>query len=169
MSKVSIPKELFDPFFFSEEQIEISIKTSKLFDVTIPFYHEIAYYSGIPSVKPWEVAEEVIPELMKSWKELQIEINNLFERRDNRETLVPMKRGIAYLIEFVFWTNGLPAQKIPGFDFTSLQLKPVNFLERLSFLLKRPNIYPSFVQLIELMEEQQKQFSKYIAIMKAKN
>ncbi len=164
MSKVSIPKELFDPFFFSDEEIELSLDSPDLFEPHFPFIHEIAYFSGIPTVKPWKAAEKVIPELMKAWNALQIDINGLFERRDNRGTLLPMKQGIAYLIEFVFWTNGLPAQKIPGFNFNSLQLKPVNFSERFSFLLQRPNIYPSFIQLMELMEEQQKQYSKYLAI-----
>lgn len=165
MIKVNIPVEIFHSFFYSEKQITFNSEELSSFRSKVPFIHEIAYYTGIDSVKPWEDAKKYVPELFQAWNELQEEIKTLFDHRNNKDTLLPMKRGIGYLIELIFWTNGLPCN-IQEFDFESLQLKPVNFSERLQFLIRRPNIYPSFAQLIELMEEQNKQYSKYLVITK---
>lgn len=165
MKIVNIPEEIYDPFFFTEKKIPVSLEA---FPQKELFVFEIAYYSGLDSDKPWEDAEKFVPELIKAWEELEIEIKSLFDHRDKQGATLPMKRGIGYLIEFIFWTNGHPARRLDQFEIESLQLKPVNFFERLQFILKRPSIYPSYIQLKELMEEQQKQFSKYLAITKTK-
>ncbi len=80
-------------------------------------------YTGFDTVKPWEDAEKFVPELIKAWEELEIEIKALFDHRDKQGTLLPMKRGIGYLIEFIFWTNGLPVAEASQFDnsFTSIK------------------------------------------------
>jgi hypothetical protein len=169
MRKVDIPDEIFDPFFFSDKQIDLDVEDFTFFYANEPFIHEIAYYGGNDTVKPWEAIEKFLPDFYLAWEELHGEIKTLFDNRNNKDTVVPMKRGIGYLIELIFWTNGLPAQKKDQFDFETLNIKPVNIAERLQFLMRKPNIYPSFAQLNELMEEQKKQFSKYLALQKSGN
>lgn len=107
-----------------------------------------------------------IPELLKEWDKLQDEIKTYFMQRDNRNTAAPMEQGINYLIELILLTNGIPVNQINNYDISSLPLTPVNIGERLQFLKARPNIYPSFIQLTELMEEQQKHYAKVQAIRK---
>lgn len=105
-----------------------------------------------------------IPVLLQEWEQLQAEIRELFHQRQNQATYEPMKQGISLLIEFIFWTNGVPVQGVEAESINKLKIKPVNFYERIQFLMKRPNIYPSFMQLIELFEEHEKQYSKVQAI-----
>lgn len=112
--------------------------------------------------------DEQIAQILQNWDKLQSEIKALFDKRDNRNAITPMKKGIDLLGELMFLTNGLPVSQESEFDYHSLELKPVNLSERLQFLKIRPNIYPSFVQLIELFEEQQKHYAKARAIRKAK-
>ena len=115
-----------------------------------------------------EKPEEHIPQILQNWDKLQSEIKALFDKRDNRNAITPMKKGIDYLIEFLFLTNELQVNQASDFDYNLLRLKPVNISERLQFLKLRPNIYPSFVQLTELFEEQQKHYAKAQAIERAK-
>ncbi|WP_147533755.1 YpoC family protein [Bacillus marasmi] len=118
--------------------------------------------------EPWLEAANHIPQLLQEWNGLEIEIKELYAVRKNKEALIPMKKGIELLLTFVFWSNGLPVGKLGEIDDDSLSIKPVNFIERVQFLMQRPNLYPSFIQLCELFSEQEKQYSKFLAIQEAK-
>ncbi|NMD70352.1 hypothetical protein HHO41_08600 [Bacillus sp. DNRA2] len=118
--------------------------------------------------KPWLEEDKYIPQLLQEWKSLEIEIKTLFANRQNDAVLLPMKQGIDLLIRFVFWSNKLPVVKLEEADIDGLLIKPVNFMERIQFLMLRPNLYPSFRQLTELFSEQEKQYSKYLAIEETK-
>lgn len=166
MHKIVLPVEISHSFFFSQNEINWQENETKSFISNRLFIHEIVYYSGKETVKPWHDSERYIPELLVEWRRLHDEIRSLFQIRDKKNILLPMKQGIGYLIECIFWANALPV-KLCELDFPTLAIKPVNVSERLNFLMKRPNIYPSFIQLTELMEEQEKQFSKYIAVKNA--
>jgi hypothetical protein len=168
MINEAIPEIIYDPFFFFEKKINMESKELTTFNLEELFIHEIAYYLEHKTVKPWENPKEHIPELLNKWKSLQGEIKTLFEQRNKKMILSPMKQGIGLLLEFIFWTNGLPSQKLENVDMDTFKFKPVNFLERIQFLMKRPNIYPSFIQLIELFEEHEKQYSKFLAISNIK-
>lgn len=168
MITIAISSEIYDPFFFENEEIKIDTDLLDSIELKELFIHEIAFLSGMNTIRPWENPETFIPALLQEWYELQKEIKALFDQRNNRDTIYPMKRGIGFLIEFIFWSNGMPAKKLNEVNINGLQIKPVNSLERIQFLMKRPNIYPSFAQLCELMEEQQKQYSKFIAMQNAK-
>lgn len=109
-------------------------------------------------------AEVQIPELLKKWEQLHADIKVLFEKRDSKNVRVPMEAGIQLLIEFIYLTNDLSLEKASDIAISSLSYKPVNIDERLQFLKLRPNIFPSFVQLNELFEEQKKLYAKKTAI-----
>ena len=167
MTNQPIPKEVYHPFFFPEHEMTLPANLLQVFHSKQTFIHEIAFYSGHESLQPWMDPEQYIPKLLNEWKLVEEELRGLFQNRDKENILMPMKRGIGYLIESIYWSNGFPVSLDMHFDMNSLDLKPVNITERLQFLLARPSIYPSFIQLTELFEEQEKQFLKYIAIKKA--
>lgn len=169
MIRIEIPAKLYDPFFFSDKEVEIDETLLEHVQIKNQFIHDIAYFTNVETVKPWEEPAYSIPLLLKEWHILQTEIRVLFEQRKNQATLELMRQGIGFLMEFIFWTNEVPTQKLENGSIKMLKLKPVNCLERIQFIMKRPNIYPSFMQLIELFEEHEKQFSKYQAIKRAKN
>lgn len=118
--------------------------------------------------EPWLEPANHIPQLLGKWNALEKEIKELFDARKNKAALLPMKQGIDLLLQFVFRSNGLEVRKLEELNADSLLIKPVNFIERIQFLIKRPNLYPSYVQLCELFSEQEKQYSKYIATEAAK-
>jgi hypothetical protein len=103
--------------------------------------------------------------LIENWLELKKELTELFEKRDRKNALEPMKKGIEIFLHFLLWCN-----EIESFDneetIGNLKWKPVNVTERLSFIKTRPDLYHSFIQLTELMTEQEKQFNIKIAIKK---
>lgn len=79
--------------------------------------------------------------------------------------LQPMKKGIGIFLQAVFWSNHVPA-RLNGLNFDKLKVKPINVYERLEFIMNRPGNYHSFIQLSELMAEQEKQFVKHMALKK---
>lgn len=113
--------------------------------------------------------EKYIPPLLQKWDMLQSDIKVAFDKRDYRNTAAPMEMGIEYFIEFIYLTNGLLVNQMKDVDFSSLTLKPVNISERLQFIKARPTIYPSFIQLKELFDEQIKHYAKGQAITKGKH
>lgn len=108
--------------------------------------------------------EDVSKEILEEWGELQQSLHNLFKERNKELVKEPMQRGIALFIEFLQWVNGNPVGKEHAMNYEQLRIKPVNIEERLSYILTRPNAYPSYMQLIELMKELEKQYEKSMAI-----
>lgn len=111
--------------------------------------------------------DENIKLLLEEWNELKTILEQLFKKRDSKNTLEAMKKGIDLYCKFLFWTNDQPEQQIEPNVPLLLDYKPVNIEERLAFIYSRPNAYPSFRQLAELMVEQEKLYVKKNIIKKA--
>ncbi len=165
---LSIPKELEHPFFFSDiKKIKVEPTSLASFSLSIPFLYEAAYYSKVDALKPWESHEDYIPLLLKEWNAIKPVLEDFFSRRDIKEVEKPMKFGISLLLEFVYWTNEHPVQFSQTTLIRKLKIMPVNLEERLSFILSRPTLHHSFIQLSELMVEMEKQYVKQMALKKA--
>lgn len=119
-------------------------------------------------IEPWLGEDRQIPLLLEEWGKLEQEVKKLFADRNNEGALQPMKVGIDLLLQFVFWSNKLPVGNLEELNSDNILIKPVNVIERIQFILQRPNLYPSFVQLSELFTEQTKQYSKMKAVNEAK-
>ena len=163
-----IPKELVHSFFFSENEI-IVIPTHALqkINTTEPFVYEAAFFSGIEAIKPWECPEESIPLLLEEWQTIKKELDMLFAKREVDDAKPLMKKGVGLFIQFIYWVNGRPAILANRLDLNSLSIKPVNLSDRLEFILTRPALYHSFIQLTELMTEMNKHYVKAYIIKKA--
>jgi hypothetical protein len=167
MINLPIPKEINHPFFFSQNALELQKDHLQTFNSNQIFLHEIAFYSGLETIEPWKNPERYFPLLLTEWGGLQEELQGFFQNREKEKTLLPMKQGIGYFLESVYWTNGVPVSLETTIDVSMLQIKPVNASERLQFLMSKPTLYPSFIQLAELFAEHEKQYYKYLAIQSA--
>lgn len=156
---VVLPSEMSHKFFFPIEEIEWKESYSNEFQLKIPFIHEIGYYTGIKGINPWEIPEIVIPALMDEWKNVKGLLEAKFEKRES-PNLSLLKGAIALFLEFLFWSNERPVC-FPLNDLKMLKVKPVNIDDRLNFIISRPTLYQSFSQLVQLMIEQEKHYSKF--------
>ncbi|QED48402.1 YpoC family protein [Cytobacillus dafuensis] len=165
---LSIPEELMDPHLFTKND-SFTIDEHALTHIlpSMPFLYEAAYYLGINAKRPWELREECIPILLNEWNSEKEFLKKVFAKRERTQVTAPMKKGICLFLEFVYWGNGLPVSLTNYKNAKSLIIKPVNMVERLEFILHRPTLYHSFIQLSELMIEMEKLYVKQIALKKA--
>lgn len=108
--------------------------------------------------------DERISMLLEDWVQLKKELTDIFENRDRKNALKPMLNGIEFFLKFLFWSNGMERNDVSEEMILHLYWKPVNVSERLNFIKNRPDLYHSFIQLTELMVEQEKQYNKSLAI-----
>lgn len=120
------------------------------------------------SIKPWESPEESVSTLLEQWSSLNEELHILFEKRAQKEAKPVMEKGINLFIDFLHWSNERPVDSTTEIDFAGFKTKPVNIGERLNFIIARPTLFQSYLQLAELFIEQEKGFKKALAIKKLK-
>ncbi|WP_409270447.1 YpoC family protein [Neobacillus sp. SCS-31] len=156
-----IPSELDHPFFKGI----ITNPTAITADVTL-FAHEISYFSGESGKWPWNVPDESVPKLFAAWECLREDISLAFKIREKASILSAMRKGVGLFLHVLFWSNGQPVSlaSMPG-PF-SLSVKPANCRDRIQFLIDRPGLFHSFIQLCELMDEQYKHFQVKLAKVK---
>jgi hypothetical protein len=107
-----------------------------------------------------EASEVNISFLISKWDGVKSDLETLYHNRDQQATLQLMKKGIIYFIQFLYWSNGRQVNSKEPIPFNQFEIKPVNFEERLTYILSRPNLFHSYRQLSELFKEQEKLFAK---------
>lgn len=140
---------------------EILIDKADVFNEKIVFFHEIAFFRGLNTMKPWDENNvyHCIQTLYMQWDglkvKLQIDINN----RNKTQIEKGMIHGIEIFLECLYWCNNEPVSFENGIINESLVIKPFNVEERVLFILSRMNGYHSFKQLEELYKELEKQIA----------
>jgi hypothetical protein len=164
--KLSIPLELFHPFFFSEKEISLDLSEQSSGNGE-NFSYELLFYNGIEANRPWTNPEQFVPTLQDIWGKVKPIIEEMHHQRKKDGIKEAMKKGIGLFLQFLYWSNGKPVflKELPLF--TNISIKPVNLEERVGFIISRPGLYHSYVQLCELMIEQEKLFAKNMMIKKA--
>lgn len=163
-----LPQELRHPFFFPEnENIIADPEVLITINSAIPFLYEAAYFSGIQALKPWEIQEQSIPNLLCEWQNIRKRLEGIFAKREAAQAIPLMKKGIALFLQFIYWANGLPVILNNRVESSQFPIKPVNLSDRLNFLIQRPSLFHSFIQLNELMTETNKHYEKALALKKA--
>ena len=68
----------------------------------------------------------------------------------------------AHLLSVVYWLNEQPVHSLNEMQINTNKLKvqPVNFMERYSFIIKKPSNYHSYIQLAQLYIEIEKLYVK---------
>lgn len=148
--------KLDHPFFYAESRTPADF-----------FPDEHAYYSGAGTNEPWLEGEEAVKRLTGRWQSVKAGLDLLFKERRNKETKLLMIEGIALFIKLVFWTNEQPVRLKNIFvELEQFPATPVNVRDRLEFIMARPAHYHAYIQLSELMVEQEKIFYIQTAIKK---
>lgn len=134
------------------------------------FPEENRFYLGVNESMPWKNEKEAVIQIVQEWKLYMNELTALFKERKNKETKPLMVKGISLFIRLLFWSNNEPTDlKNLHEKLVLFEAKPVNIGERLQFLMQRPTLYHSFIQLSELMIEQEKIYYKYLVMKKRVN
>ncbi|MEH6941594.1 YpoC family protein [Bacillus sp. JJ722] len=164
MVEVSIPKQLQDDFFYADER-KLSIDAEMYQEWEINALndggYEALFFNSIDGFHPWKHSEVVIPAIMQSWKEKQSILADLYARRAVKEAAPYMKEGIKYTLATLYYANEHPIvlndwqNKV-----NQLPNVPVNFTERMTFILSRPSLYQSFKALEQIMIELEKLYAR---------
>ncbi|WP_071395558.1 YpoC family protein [Bacillus tuaregi] len=137
------------------------------FQVHIPLLYDAAFINSIDTLKPWNRMERTIPEVFESWTIIKADLHEKFSHRDVNNILEQMKKGMGLFLEILYWCNQSPV--VWKLDkAVKLVRKPVNWEERLEYILANPTKYHSYIQLAELFSEQEKSYVKQQTVMKAK-
>lgn len=115
------------------------------------------FYTRGRGEMPWHTdPEQACRRLAKQWKNVAQELDAAFKLREKPEESV-ICDGLGIYISMLFWSNKRPVQ-LNQLDnhLETLKLVPMNLQERLAFIMERPDSYPAFKQLNELVLEQRK-------------
>ncbi|WP_394232751.1 YpoC family protein [Niallia oryzisoli] len=137
------------------------------FQAHFPLLYDAAYIQGCDMLKPWQMSASTVLEVLKQWEIIKADLHETFSIRDQAGTVEPMKKGIGLFLELLYWCNGSPVLWKINKEVV-LENKPVNWEERLDFILSYPNKYHSYIQLTELIVEMEKIFVKQQIIMNQK-
>lgn len=159
MISLSVPLELNNAFFFSQDEIKVEV-SQQPFKLTENFVYELLYYHGIDSYKPWQNPKKTIPVILDDWKKLKASIEELFKVRNKAGILPKMQKGTGLFFQLLFWSNDRPVNLKEPISYDAMSYKPVNLGDRLAFILARPDLFPSYRLLSQLMVEQEKIFAK---------
>ncbi|WP_100333513.1 YpoC family protein [Bacillus alkalisoli] len=164
MRNIQVSAAFANHLFYKESDV-IKIKEElSIEDVSsVPFLFDIVHSHGISlEIKPWESRKESVKQIILVWTVKREEISILHKQRNKEKIMKEMPSAIALYINLLFWINGQPVTSLVNLesDLEELTWKPVNIAERLSFIMNRPFLYHSFVQLSELFTEMEKMFEK---------
>ncbi len=100
--------------------------------------------------------------MLNVWKNKHEDIAILFRNRNKQEAEGPMILFAAHLLSVVYWLNEQPVHSLNEMQINTNKLKvqPVNFMERYSFIIKKPSNYHSYIQLAQLYIEIEKLYVK---------
>jgi len=120
--------------------------------------------------QPWKKTEEFVPLMFELWNELKNNMLPRFQTRKSRCEEEDMLQGIVSMVAMFYWIKG---ERLQTDDWEEIKqqtfpVAPINWTERLEFILLKPTQYHCFIQLDELYTELKKQYGKYEALRKLK-
>ena len=153
---VQIPDEFRCMPFFEGDIEKIIYHTDESFVQLIESHYFL--FDIEEQYKPWNEIEMSIPAVLDIWKEKKEDISISFRNRKRKEAREPMIHFAAHLLSILYWLNGQPVSGLKDMKskIEELQIKPINFMERYSFIIEQPNHYHSYIQLAQLYVEIEK-------------
>ncbi|PFJ12133.1 GTPase [Bacillus cereus] len=153
---IEIPKEFRCLPFFKKSVKSIVYHTDQSFEEIIQNTYFI--FDIKKHYEPWNEIEKSIPAMLNVWKNKHEEIATLFRNRKKQEAERPMILFAAHLLSVVYWLNEQPVHRLNEMQVNvdKLELQPVNFMERYSFIIKKTSNYHSYIQLVQLYIEIEK-------------
>lgn len=103
---------------------------------------------------------EPIGDIFKQWEKQQVIIGEFFKRREKNLASEPMSECLILFLQALLLGNGKELNLLTNWkeEVNGLKIKPVNAIERLSYINNAPNHYHSFIQLQQLFEEFHKSY-----------
>ncbi|WP_019241969.1 MULTISPECIES: YpoC family protein [Bacillus] len=160
---IGIPSAMKSDYFFGDVQnIKIDSTAFQNWNKAAldNFNYELLFTNEITCYHPWENSEEVIPHLFDEWRSIKEHLENFYSKRDVKKAAPYMKQAISISLSSIFWMNNSPVNiqewstKVESFKHV-----PVNFSERMNFILSRPNLYQSFKTIEQIINELEKIFA----------
>ncbi|MGH0679497.1 YpoC family protein [Bacillus luti] len=157
---IEIPKEFRYVPFFKEGVNSIAYNIEQSFEEIIQNTYFI--FDIERQYEPWNEIEKSIPAMLNVWKNKHEEIAILFRNRKKQEAESPMILFAAHLLSILCWLNEQPVHSLNDMEVytNKLEVQPVNFMERYSFIIKKPSNYHSYIQLAQLYIEIEKLYVK---------
>ncbi|MED1085891.1 YpoC family protein [Bacillus mycoides] len=157
---IEIPKEFRRVPFFKESANSITYHTDQSFEEIIQNTYFI--FDIERKYEPWNEIETSIPAVLNIWKSKHEEIAILFRNRKKQEAEGPMILFAAHFLSVIYWLNEQPVHSLNEMQVNTnkLEVQPVNFMERYSFIIKKPSNYHSYIQLVQLYIEIEKLYVK---------
>ncbi|MCY7909387.1 YpoC family protein [Bacillus inaquosorum] len=126
----------------------------------------IDFCTEFKGVLPWGDSGKYVPHLFEVWDDIKASLLPVFQTRKSRCDQNEMLRGIVCLLASFHWTAGERVKSLDWLELTkkSFPVKPINWAERVEFILLKPTQYHCFIQLDELFTEMKKHFYKYHAM-----
>ncbi|NPC92834.1 hypothetical protein HOO54_11475 [Bacillus sp. WMMC1349] len=157
---------LLDTFAKTLREKNIDSQETRAILLGNPLYFDFTLEEG--AVKPWEHPQEWVPLLFQTWEERKKQLLPVFQTRKSRCSQDEMLTGVCCFIASLYWTMGKPVTTLAWKTLIqeNFPAKPINWAERLEFILLKPTQYHCFIQLDELFTEMKKQFYKYAVMNK---
>ncbi len=158
MSKIH--ENFLKPPFYLEGKNEIEHDSLKI--INKPFSYESLHLLGDSSISTQEYRDVIIKEMFLQWKEESELLTGYFRIRNRKSASEPMLRGLANFISMSTWLNDKILTNLNELliELDTLSIKPINLNERISFVIKQPDHYHSFIQLSGLYTELEKLYYK---------
>ncbi|WNS82116.1 hypothetical protein RRU94_15285 [Domibacillus sp. DTU_2020_1001157_1_SI_ALB_TIR_016] len=146
---VRIPEEL--RYFSTEGEAELP--------ESVCVYPYFKYELG--GEKPWESEKSGLPLLESAWAKMEQALDEK-QRIRSKDVKEEVDALLAMFFMALFWVNGQPAAPVLWKEKqANFAVKPINFLERFTYIDNRPYTYMAYRQLIELMTELKKAAAVY--------
>ncbi|MBM7577401.1 YpoC family protein [Jeotgalibacillus terrae] len=161
--KIIVPEQYKHPLFY-RESADVEINETCLFEHH--FGPDLFYLNQ--QEKPWEEIERWTKLIKLEWETLSAEMRPLFEGHAD-QTYDSMVKGLSLFFTLLYWSN---EQHISVSsweeDLKKFEVSIMNAHERISFVMKRPAVYFSYIQLDEMFRELNKTSAKFHAMRKRK-
>ncbi|MDM5298498.1 hypothetical protein QUF51_10025 [Bacillus pumilus] len=161
---------VFTSYVETLKENRIELKDDRL-DIlrTNPLAYDLSSELNIGSL-PWEQTEEFVPLMFDLWDELKDKMLPRFQTRKSRCEEEDMLQGIVGMVAVFYWVK---EERFLTLDWEEIKqqtfpVAPINWTERLDFILLKPTQYHCFIQLDELYTELKKQYGKYEVLKKLK-
>ncbi|KAA0550223.1 hypothetical protein FZW96_02485 [Bacillus sp. BGMRC 2118] len=167
---ITLPSTYYPSIFYSSRDLTVEF-TDQLSDmIQTPFIFDLLEYEEIDTYKPWLSQEESVPSLFTEWERDKQQLTELYSLRKRKEARPTSLKCISLFFMALYWTNEKSVQSVNELDehISKLKIKPVNCVERLSYIINAPDHYHSFIQLTQLFDELNKQFHKSIFMQQKK-
>lgn len=148
---------LVSPFYMDGQTENKTVKIKNK-----PFYYESLHLITESTVSIPKDSDMIIKEMFLEWKEESELLTGYFRERNRKLAFEPMVRALANFISITTWLNHKILTDLNDLlsELNSLTIKPINLNERISFVLKQPDHYHSFIQLSGLYTELEKLYYK---------